>query len=112
LIERLGLLFEQRQIMQRIVNEIGRLVAARMHGDRFIPADDLRPVEMEIEKWRSERPKPVRTGLTLRNLGEGGNADAISSTDCEGKSSRSATADPASAPCRSKPWTARHRCPV
>ena len=72
----------------------------------------LRPVEMQIENWLSERPKPARTGLTLGNLGEGGNADAISSTDCEGKSTESTTADPASAPCRSKPWTARHRCPV
>jgi hypothetical protein len=49
LIERLGLLFEQRQIMQRIVNEIGRLVAARMHGDRFIskaPPNPSTPVSL------------------------------------------------------------------
>jgi hypothetical protein len=32
--------------------------------------------------------------------------------DCEGNSSGSAMADPASETCRSKPWTARHRCPV
>ena len=50
LIERLGLLFEQRQIMQRIVNEIGRLVAARVHGDRFIPADYLNPVDISLRQ--------------------------------------------------------------
>ena len=50
LIERLGLLFEQRQIMQRIVNEIGRLVTARAHGDRFIPADDLNPVDISLRQ--------------------------------------------------------------
>ncbi|TPV99612.1 MAG: hypothetical protein USCAAHI_00944 [Beijerinckiaceae bacterium] len=46
LIERLGLLFQQRQIMQGVVDEIGRLVAARMHGDRLITADDLTPVDI------------------------------------------------------------------
>ena len=50
LIERLGLLFEQHQIMQRIVNEIGRLVAARVHGDRFIPADDLHPADISLRQ--------------------------------------------------------------
>jgi hypothetical protein len=48
LIERLGLLFQQRQIMQRVVDEIGRLVAAWMHGDRRITADDLNPVDISL----------------------------------------------------------------
>jgi hypothetical protein len=56
LIERLGFLLEQRQIMQRIVNEIGRLVAARMLGDRFIPANDLNPVDISLrQNWWTPR---------------------------------------------------------
>jgi hypothetical protein len=45
-VARLGLLFQQREIMQGVVDEIGRLVAARMHGDRLITADDLTPVDI------------------------------------------------------------------
>src|SRR5262249_3287602 len=32
--------------------------------------------------------------------------------DCEGRSSKSAMADPAAVPCRRKPWTGRPRCRV
>jgi hypothetical protein len=42
--------------MLRIVNEIGRLVAARMHGDRFIPANDLNPVDISLrQNWWTPR---------------------------------------------------------
>jgi hypothetical protein len=42
LIERLALAFHQCPIMQGIVDKIGFVVAARMHGDRFAPSVSVR----------------------------------------------------------------------
>jgi hypothetical protein len=50
LVERLGLLFQQRQIMKGVIDEIGRLISARTHGNRRIPADDLNPIGISLRQ--------------------------------------------------------------
>jgi hypothetical protein len=50
LVERLALVFQQRQIMQRIVDKIRRVVAAGMDRDRLAPADDLNPVDISLRQ--------------------------------------------------------------
>ena len=38
------------QIMQRVVDEISLLAAARMHGNRLVAADDLNPVDIALRQ--------------------------------------------------------------
>ena len=50
LIERLALVFEQGEIMQRIEYELGLVVAARMHGDRLTATDNLDSVDVTLRQ--------------------------------------------------------------
>jgi len=50
LIERLALVFQQSQIMQRIVNKVRLVVAADVGGDRFAAAGDLDPVDIPFRQ--------------------------------------------------------------
>ena len=50
LIERLALVFQQSQIMQRIVDKLRLVVAADMGGDRLAATGDLDPVDISLRQ--------------------------------------------------------------
>ena len=50
LVERLALVFQQHQIMQGVVDKIGRLVAADVDGDCLAATGDLDPVDISLRQ--------------------------------------------------------------
>jgi hypothetical protein len=50
LIKRLALVFQQRQIMQGIVDKIGRVIAAGVRGDCLAATGDLDPVDISLRQ--------------------------------------------------------------